>query len=176
MRPIKRVVMIGPESTGKTEMAEYLASCFNDLWMPEFAREYVEKLQRPYIYNDVEIIARKQVELETEFARKAKHCLFIDTDLIITKVWFDIVFKLCPSWVVESIQKMPRDLYLLFKPDIPWVYDGVRENSENREKLFEIYQQELNIFGFPYKVIEGKGQARFLMGKEHVDSCFYSHI
>jgi len=158
---LKKVVLIGPESTGKTELAKYLASYFKSLWVPEYARDYIEHLNRPYNSNDVEHIARKQLELEQEFIFKTNDWLFYDTYLIITKVWFEVVYRRVPHWIDQKIKESTIDLFLLCNTDIPWIPDPVRENGgAMRNKLFEIYRSELEKYQFPYKIVSGKGEQR----------------
>lgn len=159
---VKRIVLIGPESTGKTELAEFLAKKFNTIYVPEYAREYVEKLENKYTFNDVEKIARKQVELENELEKKANSILFYDTFLIITKVWFQVVFNKVPVWIEQKIKSSKIDLFLLCNTELPWIKDNVRENGgEMREKLFSTYRQELENYGFKYTIINGVGNNRY---------------
>ncbi len=161
-KAIKRIVLIGAESTGKTELSEYLAKQFNTVVVPEYAREYIENLDRDYTYKDIERIALKQLALEDEYLQIANDVLFYDTYLIITKIWFRIVFKKVPEWINQRIKNSSIDLFLLCNNDIPWIPDSVRENGgEMRDKLFKIYQQELVNYGFNYKVISGEGDERF---------------
>jgi len=157
----KRVVLIGAESTGKTELAQYLAKYFGTYWVPEYAREYVESLTNRYTYNDILYIAKKQIEIENEYLKKTNSILFYDTFLIITKVWLDVVYNKCPDWIIENIEKSKINLFLLCNNDIPWVKDDVRENGgEMRDKLFNIYRKELEYFNFDYEIIEGTGIKR----------------
>jgi len=161
-KAIKKIVLIGAESTGKTELSEYLAQQFNTLVVPEYARSYIENLNRSYNFQDVEHIANKQMELETLYLRKASNILFYDTYLIITKIWFQLVFKKIPNWIDESIRNSNIDLFLLCNNDIPWIEDPVRENGgEMRDKLFRLYESELIKYGFDYKILEGEGDGRF---------------
>jgi len=159
---LKRIVIIGPESTGKTELAQFLAEQFNTVYVPEFARIYVEQLNRPYTYEDVELIAKEQIKLEKKFSLKANQILFFDTYLIITKVWFQVVYKRIPDWLDEAIRNSNIDLFLLTNTELPWIQDKVRENGgEMREKLFEIYKSELQNYGFNFSIITGTGKKRF---------------
>ena len=159
---IKRIVLIGAESTGKTELSEFLSGKYNTVSVPEYAREYIENLKRPYTYTDVEHIAYKQIELENEFYQKTDKILFYDTYLIITKIWFKLVFNKVPDWIDKKIKDSNIDLFLLCNNDIPWIPDPVRENGgEMREKLFEIYKEELTQYGFNYKIVKGSGDDRF---------------
>jgi len=159
---IKRVVLIGPESTGKTELAEYLSKKFRTTFVPEYARSYVENLIRPYSYSDVEHIALKQLELEKEYEKDANNILFYDTFLIITKVWFDVVYNKRPFWIDKHIKNSKINLYLLCNTDLPWIDDPVRENGgKMREKLFDIYQKELDNYNFNYEIVTGVGEERY---------------
>ena len=159
---IKRIVLIGPESTGKTELAEFLAKKFNAVFVPEYAREYIESLNRSYAYADVENIALKQVELDEVYSKKADQLLFYDTFLIITKVWFRIVYGKMPFWLDKKIESSNIDLFLLCNTEIDWIQDSVRENGgEMREKLFEIYRDELESYGFNYEIVSGVDETRF---------------
>ena len=155
----KRIVVIGPESTGKTTICQKLAGHYNTQWLPEYARTYIESLNRPYTQDDILHIAKKQVELEEELA-KSNNVLFIDTDLIITKVWLLHVFKVCPEWIEEAINNAPRTLYLLCYPDLPWEFDPVRENPELREFFFEWYKKEIEALNIPYFIVRGEGEER----------------
>lgn len=159
---IHRIVITGPESTGKTELAQALAERLNSLWVPEYARLYVENLGRPYDYNDVVQIAKYQVRQETNYASKiTKGIIIFDTWLIITKVWLDLVFGKCPEWIPEHIRSSKIDLFLICDTDLPWIADPVRENGgEKRKELFQLYCKEIRTFGFKYEIISGFGDAR----------------
>jgi len=156
-----RIVVTGPESTGKTTLALQLADYFGGKYIPEFAREYVEKLARHYTFEDVEAIARKQVNQYFETDQNADKYCFFDTWLIITKVWFQWVYGKQPDWLEDEIVGCPVDLYLLCRPDLPWEADAVRENGgESRLLLFEQYRNELIRYGFNFVEIEGSGDQR----------------
>lgn len=155
------IVITGAESTGKTALAKSLASYFGVNWVPELARSYVENLNRPYTYADVENIAKQQINQFTESLKTKPDLLFFDTGLIITKVWFEVVYKKCPDWLLTEIDQMPKFLHLLCHTDLPWKADSVRENGgEMRNKLTEIYTTELVKYGYPFKVVKGIGENR----------------
>ena len=165
---LKHIVITGPESTGKTMLCEKLARHYHTVFIPEYAREYILTLNRPYHFDDVLHIAEKQVELVTEYSETAKNILFYDTYLIITKVWFDVVFKKHPQWLDDMLLENKVDLYLLCAPDIPWIPDPVRENGgKMREVLFKQYQTELNNCHSRYQFIHGKN--RFKKAVEYID-------
>ena len=156
-----RIAVTGPESTGKTTLAIQLAEFYHGQYIAEFARDYVEKLPRHYTYDDVEAIAKIQVEQYVTTKSASGQLFFFDTWLIITKVWFNWVFKKTPSWLEDRINDCPIDLYLLCLPDLPWEADPVRENGgENRLRLLDQYRNELQHYGFNFVEIGGIGEVR----------------
>ena len=159
----RKIVVTGPESTGKTWLAKRLASFYQTDWITEYAREYVENLKRKYNYSDLVVIAQYQVNVVKDYKGKVNRFLFFDTDLIILKVWFDVVYNECPAWLSESIANRNIDLYLLCDTDIKWEYDTVRENADqNREVLIKMYKQEIQNSGVPFVMIRGKDNARLV--------------
>ena len=148
-----KVGIIGPESTGKTTLARYLAERYHGVLVPEYAREYVEQLGRPYTREDVETIARHQIEQLQRLTTNDQRLYFFDTELIITKVWFEYKYGECPAWVEDALRRFPMDVYLLCYPDIEWQFDPVRENPDNREELFLHYEQEIQKLSIPYYII-----------------------
>ena len=146
-----KVGIIGPESTGKSTLARYLARRYNGICVPEYAREYIEKLNRPYTIEDVEAIARHQIEQLQEIK---DGLYFFDTELIITKVWFEHKYGSCPPWLEQAIQDYPMDVYLLTYPDIEWKPDPVRENPDIRLELFDRYESEIQKLDIPYYIIK----------------------
>ncbi|MCK9303290.1 MAG: ATP-binding protein [Bacteroidales bacterium] len=165
----KIIVLTGPESTGKTTLGRQLAQRYNNgVFVPEYAREYVEKLQcvnRSYTYEDVETIAQHQVtnliEAQSRFTFDTQY-VFVDTYLIITKIWFIHCYKSYPQWIDESLRHFHVNMVLLCKPDLPWKPDPVRENGDDemRNVLYNEYLQEIKAFGFPYSEIGGVGEER----------------
>jgi NadR type nicotinamide-nucleotide adenylyltransferase len=156
-----KVAVIGPESTGKSELSHKLALYFNGDWVSEYAREYVEQLQRPYNYDDVCNIARYQIEQELRFGRnQEKGYVFFDTELIITKVWFLHCYGECPDFVVQQLNSDFFDLYLLCSPDLPWEPDPVREHGDDRDYFYNWYRSEIEHMKKPYFLIKGTGNQR----------------
>jgi len=157
---IRRIAIVGPESTGKSTLAEQLAGHFNTVFVPEYAREYVAKLNRPYTLDDIIIISKTQVELEDVMATKANNLLMCDTNLLVTKIWAEHKYKQCPQWILDNIKKRHYDLYLLCNIDIPWQADPQREHPHLREELFAIYKKELDKQRTPYSMISGLYETR----------------
>ena len=167
----KRIVITGPESTGKTYIAGYLAKRFKCTWIPEYARTYIENLNRPYNYSDIENIAKKQIE---DYLKcKNDRMIIFDTWLIITKVWFLVVYGRYPEWLNYSIKDNKIDLFLLCAPDIDWYPDPVRENGgEFRDKLFRMYEKEIILTDVSYKIVTGKGKDRCTCAENFVREKF----
>lgn len=159
---MKAVIISGPESSGKSTLTMELANYYSVEGVPEYARDYVVRLNRPYNCVDVETIARRQVAFY-KIMRRQKNMddlVFFDTFLVVSKVWFQEVFKLCPVWLHNAILENIPDLVLLCKPDITWTDDGVRENPQNRQYLFNCYENEFNYYGINYHLVDGIGSSR----------------
>ncbi len=152
-----KVGIIGPESTGKSTLAQYLAQRYDGVLIPEYAREYMCNLAPTYdyTYQDVENIAQHQVAQLQEMHRAARQdsILFFDTELIITKVWFLHKYHACPVFVENALREYPMDVYLLCYPDIPWEPDPIRENPHLRQYLYDWYEREIQNLDIPYYVI-----------------------
>ena len=153
-----KVGIIGPESTGKSTLAQYLATRYEGLFVAEHARVYLEERARErgsayaYTREDVLRIAQYQVEQLRELS-KQEGVAFFDTELIITKVWLEHKYGECPAFVEEALHQYPMDVYLLCYPDLAWKPDPVRENPNIREYLFEWYEREVQALEVPYYII-----------------------
>lgn len=169
---IKKIALIGPESSGKTTLCRELAAHFMTSWVPEFARDYISSLNRKYTLDDIEHCAHEQIKSENELLKSANRYLFCDTEMIIAKVWCEDVFKTTPGWIEEMIETHRYDLFLLTLPDIPFHQDDVRENPNRREFFLEWYKRELDERKFNYEIIGGKGDARFLNAIEALRKFF----
>lgn len=153
-----KIFITGSESTGKTEMAKYLADRFGVPWVPEYARDYIEKLERPYRFEDVEIIARQQVfQIEEQSNRDL---VFFDTGLIITRIWFQRKFGELPAWFDKKYRLLAQGHYLVCHFDLPWLSDPVRENPDIRQVLDEDYVREIVSLKTPWKRVSGFGEIR----------------
>ena len=159
-----RVGIIGPESTGKSTLASYLAHRYGGVLVSEYAREYMESrvCANAYTHEDVVNIAKFQVQqlekLSTAFSEGIpkgyrSDIVFFDTELIITKVWFLHKYGKCPDFVEQALHRYPMDTYLLCYPDMPWQPDPVRENPNIREYLFDWYEREIQALDIPYYII-----------------------
>lgn len=161
-----KVGIIGPESTGKSSLGQYLAKRYGATYVPEYARDYVASLHRPYTYDDVCHITRKQIEQIKEVGSgkwEASDIIFFDTELIVTRVWFDYVYGTAPDWLLSAMPQYKMDTYLLTYPDIPWIPDPTRENGsdEIRLQLFHRYEQEIQALDVPYYIIRHTADLEF---------------
>ena len=151
---VYRVGIIGPESSGKSTLARYLARRYKGTCVPEYARTYVEQKGTTEVsYEELCGIARHQIE---ELESLTGDIIFFDTELIVTKVWFDYSFGRVPEWLNQAIVRYPMDTYLLTYPDLPWVPDPARSNGSDaiRKELFDRYEAEIEALNIPYYIIK----------------------
>lgn len=154
---LKKIVIIGPESTGKSTLTKALADHFGEPWVPEYAREYLENLERPYEFDDLLAIAKGQVDLEDRQSKQANKFLFCDTDLHVLQVWSESKYKRVDPWISEQIELRRYDLYLLTDIDTPWEADPQREHPEPemRQYFFDWYRSLLEANPTPFRIIRG---------------------
>lgn len=154
---IKKVVVTGPESTGKSTLSKALAASLQTSWVPEFAREYLHTLARPYTEEDLLYIASQQMMLEDKIAFAARDILICDTNLYVIKVWSEHKFGYCHEWILEQIAVRHYDMYLLTDIDMPWEEDPLREHPapEMRRYFYNIYLDLVQHSGVPWQQITG---------------------
>ncbi len=171
---LKRIVITGPESTGKSVLTKQLADYYKTNFLPEYARTYIENLNRAYDYNDLVIIAKMQIKLEKEASKKASNFLFIDTGLIITKIWFQEVFNKYPDWLDTSIIDYLPDFYLICNCDLAWENDSVRENGSDKQRkyLMDRYIKEIESYKTPYYIISGQDKVRLKNAINFIDNHY----
>lgn len=169
---MKKVVIIGPESTGKSSLCEQLAKHYDTLWCPEYAREYLLKKGMDYKYDDLLTIAKGQIELEEKYIVQSitnykpqtinHKLLFIDTNMYVMKVWCEFVFGKCHQYILDQIAERKYDLYLLCNTDLPWIKDELREypDPETRQKLYTIYKDNMENQSIPWVEISGNYEER----------------
>jgi Predicted ATPase/kinase involved in NAD metabolism len=169
---MKKVVVIGPESTGKSTLCQQLAAHYGVSWVPEYARQYLLQHGTNYSYDNLLTIAKGQVALEEEYLSRAQGpALFIDTDMYVMKVWCEFVYGNCHQWILDRIAERRYDFYFLCNIDLPWVQDGLREypDIENRQKLYRMYHDILVNQSVPWMEISGSEEERLQQAIEATD-------
>jgi len=191
MEALKKVVILGPESTGKSTLCELLAQHYNTQWCPEFAREYLLTHGMDYNFDDLLFVAKGQLAMEEEYVQsvvnsqesivtdpsdsglttKDSRLLFIDTDMYVMKVWCEFVFGKCHKWILEQIVKRKYDLYLLCNTDLPWVKDELREypDLKTRETLYHMYKDIMINQSTPWIDVSGDYNERLQKAITAVD-------
>jgi NadR type nicotinamide-nucleotide adenylyltransferase len=157
---VKKVCIIGPECTGKTDLAQFLAKHFNTAWVPEYARGYLNKLNHPYEQADLIKIAHGQTRMEDEWLYESNKVLICDTNLITIKIWSEHKYGNCPEEILERHATRQYDLYLLCNIDVPWETDPQREHPDKREHFWFIYKNEVEKTGIPTVEIGGTHDER----------------
>ena len=195
---IKKVVVIGPESTGKSSLCELLAQHYGMQWCPEFAREYLLTNGKEYAYDDLLTIAKGQLAMEDEYTELVKSqwsmanertwvnphelisttnspLLFVDTDMYVIKVWCEYVFGKCHQFVLDQIVNREYDLYLLCNTDLPWVKDELREypDEKTRKELYQLYKDILINQNVPWVEISGDYEERLITAIDAVEEYLH---
>lgn len=169
---VKKIVIIGPESTGKSTLCKQLAAHYHTIWIEEYAREYLLKNGTDYSFEDLLDIAKGQVKAEELGITRAESQgspfitpvsrLFIDTDMYVMKVWCEFVFEKCHHWILNRIVERQYDLYLFCNIDLPWFKDELREYPDlvSRQKLYNHYKDILINQPVPWVDISGSYEER----------------
>lgn len=167
---VRRVCIMGPESTGKTTLAGQLAEAFETVMVPEYARLHLERQGGRIEAGDIDLIARGQAASEDALAAHANRLLICDTDLLTTTIWSEVLFGDCPRWLRETAQQRAYDLTLLLHPDVPWVDDQTRYLPGEGEAFFVRCKEALVSSGRPFVEIRGDWRERFERAREAVRS------
>ena len=176
----RKVVLFGPESTGKTTLAKQLASHFNSDWVPEYARTFLQnkwdKTNEICSIEDLLFIAAGQMALENQKASNTDTILFCDTDLLVTKIYSEVYFNgYCDPDLHHFAVNNHYDLYLLLDVDIPWVADDLRDKPNEREQMLMQFKKALQSLNRPYVLIQGQGEGRFQSAIQAIQSQF-AHV
>lgn len=155
-------MVIGPESTGKSTLSADLATALHTLWVPEYAREYLEKQQNYYTYNDLSEIATGQLAAEDLAAANAHNYLICDTDLHVIKVWSEHKYGKVDPFILQHIATRRYHAYILCDIDMPWTADPQREHPDPqmRTYFFHLYKDIAEQSGLPFTIVRGNQQQR----------------
>ena len=169
-----KVVLFGPESTGKTTLSRQLARYYSSVWVPEYAREFLQNKwnneRKTCEPNDLLPIAEGQMRLENKLAKKTETVLICDTDLLETKVYSEAYYLGdCDPILEKYAIANTYDLYFLTYIDTPWEPDDLRDKPNNREEMFNTFQEALIVHKRPYVLLKGNKQERFKIAIKHID-------
>jgi len=170
-----RVVVFGPESTGKTSLCKDLAAHYKTLWVPEFARDYLQEkwdtTQEICTLEDLPTIVQGQMDLENEALKNASKVLFCDTNILVTQIWSETHFDgYCDPKIIAAVNQVHYDLYLLTGVDIPWEADDLRDRPNDREGMFEYFKVKLEEQNVAYEYIKGDRENRIKQATTAIDS------
>jgi len=169
-----KVVLFGPESTGKTTLSRQLARYYNSVWVPEYAREYLQNKwnneRKTCQAEDLLPIAKGQIKLENKLAQKTDSVLICDTDLLETKVYSEAYYLGgCDPLLEKYALENTYDLYFLTYIDTPWEADDLRDKPEKREEMFQAFQNTLKKYNKPYVLLKGNKRTRLETAVKHID-------
>ncbi len=172
---IIKVVLFGPESTGKTTLSQQLARHYNTVWVPEYAREYLQNKwnneRKTCEPKDLLPIAEGQIKLENELTTKATDVLICDTDLLETKVYSEAYYLgYCDSELEKYALQNTYDLYFLTYIDVPWEKDDLRDKPNEREQMFACFKNALEKYNRPYVLLKGDKKTRLQEAVKHIDN------
>ncbi|WP_293299079.1 ATP-binding protein [Pedobacter sp. UBA4863] len=174
---IKKIAIVGPESTGKSTIAAAMAKYYQVPWVPEYARYYCEALTEPCTLQDEVNMFHGQVALEQSVLAMAETDFIIcDTTFLTVKIWSDAFFGETPQIVLHALQQNPYDFYVLLDIDLPWEDDPLRDFPNQREHFMEVWHKELKTLGANYKVVSGIGEDRLKNAVEVVDEFWLSTV
>ena len=169
-----KIVLFGPESTGKTTLSEQLARYYNTVWVPEYAREYLQnkwnKERKTCEPHDLLPIAEGQMRLENESAKMASDVLICDTDLLETKVYAEAYYVgHCDPILEKNALHNTYDLYLLTYIDVPWIGDDLRDKPNERERMFNYFKDTLEKHNRNFIILKGDKKTRFNTAITQID-------
>lgn len=172
-----RVVLYGPESTGKTTLSKQLASYYHTNWVPEYMRTFLENKtfvpgEEIVSYKELDVIAKGQMKVENASLGSADTLLFCDTNLLELQVYAEHYFGRCPKPISKYAIKNKYDLYILTYVDVPWESDGMRDRPKDREVMFALFEQKLIENNLPYITVKGNEQQRLEFAISYIDKLF----
>lgn len=166
---LNRISITGSESTAKSWLTVELAKYYKACRVDEYSREFLSE-NNIYTETDIIKIAKEQLSREEIIASGCDSLVFCDTDVLVNKIWSTYVYQNCDPWIEKEFINHEYGLYLLCAPDIEWEYDPLRENPDNRQEIFILYENALKDAGFNYKIISGQGNKRLQNAVKAVDT------
>ena len=162
MNSVLKIAVVGGESTGKSTLCAQLAEQFATVWVPEYARTYLEQLNRAYEYDDLRLMSLGQIESEKKLWPLAHKYLFCDTDMHVFKVWSEHKYGKVDEVILNLLEQVDYDAYLITSPDFPWQPDPLREHEEEKWRVhfFDKYCEAIRQKAKPYCIVRGTESER----------------
>ncbi len=171
---MKRIAIVGPECSGKTTLCEALAQLYHTAYTKEYARQYLEEHGPGYLEMDLMHIATGQLMVEAESQELLKkhggEYLFCDTDMLTIRIWSEEKFGRCAAALKKLSTEVHYDHWMLCAPDMPWEADPLREDPNDRDRLYRVYEKHLKAAGRPYTVISGTHEQRMRMAVDALEA------
>ena len=164
---MKKISIVGPESSGKSLLANTLSKSLNCSLTEEYARQYLNN-KNSYDYDDLTQIAIKQNEIIKKEIKRGGNFFIADTSLIVIEIWSKIKFNKTDSRIINLSKQEKFDYYILCKPDIPWVFDSLRENPNDRDYIFKFYLKILKKTNYNFKIVSGPHATRTLASLDFI--------
>jgi len=153
-----KILITGPESTGKTTISKYISTQLDATYIPEFARIYLEKNGPCYVEQDLSYFAKEHLSIYTN--QNDARLIVFDTSLIDIVVWSLYKYGRCDPWIIDQTKSLHFDLIFLTTPAVAWTEDALRENENNREELYALFKQQLNLVDLPYTILHADEHKR----------------
>ncbi len=167
-----QIVVTGPESSGKTTLAQQLAEHYQTQYVTEYARTYLEERVGQYEEKDLLQIAKEQFRLQNEALKSANQCIFYDTSFLVLKIWSNFKYKRVDPWINQQFRYQAIDAYLLCGTEIEWEYDVLREHPYQRDELYQLYKKELQFGRKKFIELNGNQKQRLNQATNYLDSMF----
>jgi len=158
LNSVKKICLYGPESTGKSTVAECMARRYNTVFVPEVARELITS--NDFTLDDIIRIGHAQTQRVIEQSKVANKLLFCDTDVITTQIYSQHYLHAVPPVLYELEKQVTYDAYILFDTDVAWVADGLRDLGDQRQAMFDVFKNALDVRGIAYTLVRGDYRER----------------
>lgn len=164
-----KIAVTGPESCGKTSLAEGLAHHYGVSFIPEFAREYLLNKKGIYAFSDLDFIADGQIHAIQLAIKNQNNLLISDTEMLVMSIWSDVKFGKVSSYIQNALIIQKFDHYFICDTDIPWEADPLRENEHDRDFLLKCYLEKAKKMNYSYTLLSGNHQTRLKKAVEIID-------
>ncbi len=170
---MKRILITGVESTGKTTLATELAQYYNVPLVREMSREYLENINTNYSQDDILAIAKLQIKEINKYEYNQSPYLIVDTAMLVLKIWSIYKYGSCDPFIINKLEGLKWDLILLPYFDVPFEEDPLRENPYNRSELFKLYHKNLESSNENFYVLKGSKKNRVIEAINLIDNLSF---